>query len=112
MEILLLSGIIGYKQGYLFFRNGKIFSLISNKFLSPSANSCNGKVRYLTIKINGCTKYVHQLLAEVFWGIKSNKYLVIDHIDGNKLNSCLENLRICWQFENVRYSLEHRGLIS
>lgn len=44
--------------------------------------------------------YIHRHLAETFIGNTDGK--IIDHIDGNKLNNNLQNLRICTIQENVR----------
>jgi len=46
---------------------------------------------------------IHHLVAEYFIGIRPDN-LVIDHIDRNKLNNNVENLRYITQLENVRNS--------
>ena len=47
-------------------------------------------------------KRVHRLMAEVFLG--NCKY--VDHIDGNRANNELSNLRPCTNSENVRWGVE------
>lgn len=43
--------------------------------------------------------YVHRLVYEIFCG-EIPEGLVIDHVDGDKNNNRLENLRVCTQKEN------------
>ena len=45
--------------------------------------------------------YVHYLVIEKFKGDRPEK-LVIDHIDRNKLNNHIDNLRYVTQYENVK----------
>lgn len=46
---------------------------------------------------------VHRLVANAFLDKIENKTL-IDHIDNNKTNNCLDNLRFCNHSENMRNS--------
>ena len=51
----------------------------------------------------GCRKVrsIHQLVAESFLNHKPNGYIsVVNHIDFNKLNNCIENLEIVSQRKN------------
>lgn len=50
------------------------------------------------------TKKVHRLVCMAFYG-KSN--LEINHIDGNKLNNCVENLEYCTHAENVQHAFDN-----
>jgi hypothetical protein len=57
------------------------------------------------IKVKDCgtkSKRLHQLMAAAFLGYQFNgNKLVVDHIDSNKLNNHIDNLRIVTQRENV-----------
>lgn len=48
-------------------------------------------------------KLVHRLVAETFLENK-NKYLVVNHIDGNKQNNNVNNVEWCTQSHNVKES--------
>tara|TARA_R110002049_G_C8784019_1_gene531050 strand:- start:23 stop:523 length:501 start_codon:yes stop_codon:yes gene_type:complete len=58
---------------------------------------------YNTVKIGGCRKGVHVLVAMAFLGHKpsgSTKGLVVDHIDNDPLNNNLNNLQVITQRKN------------
>jgi hypothetical protein len=81
---------------------------------------CISKTGYkvVQVKINGCRKLVksHRIIFEAFnYDIPDN--MVIDHIDTNKINNNIENLRCVTQKENmnnpltIKLSVEtHNGL--
>lgn len=56
---------------------------------------------YERIRINGKEKAVHRLVADAFIGHAEGE---IDHIDGNKVNNAVDNLRWVTRSENVRHS--------
>jgi len=56
---------------------------------------------YYRVKLNGKLYYLHRLLAQAFIPNPENKPEV-DHIDGNKQNNCLSNLRWATRAENNR----------
>jgi hypothetical protein len=65
-------------------------------------NNC-GYARVL-IKINGefKEKLVHRLVAESFIPLKRRCNLV-NHIDGQKLNNCVDNLEWCTHKQNMKH---------
>jgi len=90
--------VIGYEGLYQVSSYGRVFSLISNKYLSLCNSSGYNRV---ILSKNGMSKYihVHRLVANAFI---SNPYKkpCIDHIDGNRRNNKIDNLRWVTYCEN------------
>lgn len=76
------------------------------KILKQSLN----KEGYLVVTINKKIK-THYLVAYTFIGSRPDG-LQIDHIDRNKLNNRLDNLRYCTRCENMRNRDDFRDDIS
>ena len=76
--------------------------MINERYLKGSIGNKGYLVTCLTK--NRKQKYfrIHQLIAMTFLGFVPNRHvLVIDHIDRDKLNNKLENLRVVTQRENT-----------
>ena len=67
----------------------------------PRISVHQGNGGYYHVRLNGKSYLLHRLLAQAFIPNPENKPEV-DHIDGNKLNNCLSNLRWCTHAENSR----------
>lgn len=62
----------------------------SNNMAGTMAGSLN-KQGYMRVGIDGRQEYVHRVLWAMYYGIPSNK--TIDHIDTNRSNNKITNLR-------------------
>lgn len=70
--------------------------------------------KYIQIKRDGkrLNLLIHQLVAKDFLGDKDNNEYVIDHIDRNKLNNHVENLRYVSHKDNIRNSTSYYDFID
>ena len=90
--------IKGYEGLYKINREGDVFSIISNRVLKPCATTgykCIGLSKNKQVK----HYKVHRLLAIQYLENPENKRCV-DHIDRNRQNNCLDNLRWATDAEN------------
>lgn len=89
----------GFEGLYAVSREGKVMSLKNGKILKQSV----GTHGYLCVnfynKIKVANRTVHRLIAKAWISNPENK-LEVDHIDRNKLNNSIENLRWVSHQEN------------
>jgi hypothetical protein len=92
-----MMDIPNYNGKYEIDEFGNVYSKAKGRLLKPS-KSVKG---YMVLNLNKKSRPLHQLIAESF--IDSNyksKGLVVDHIDRNKTNNELSNLRLVSKKDN------------
>lgn len=94
--------IVGYEGLYKISDDGKIISLFAGKIKERRIRIKDGYYLITLCKDNSNKTYpIHRLIYEAFIApIDKNK--VIDHIDRNRMNNSLSNLRVVTQSENAK----------
>lgn len=89
--------------GYFVNELGEIFSEHSNKFIKP------GKAKYHIVGLKNIdgkyTNYsVHRLVAQAYLGLNiEDTSIQVDHIDRNKFNNHVSNLRLVTCSDNMKH---------
>lgn len=83
---------------------GRIRHKGKNNLLKPSITCGYYKIR---LSNNGLVKdyMIHQLVYQIFKGNYDKSKYIVDHIDGNKLNNNINNLRLLTNSENANAAL-------
>lgn len=86
---------------YLIYNDGRVYSKYSNKFLIGGWCGGNSAYKAITLRNNPKQKtyLIHRLVAQHYIP-NPNNYNVVDHIDRNKLNNNVSNLRWCRSVDN------------
>lgn len=96
-----------YKERYIVYKDGSIYSNLSNKFLKEQIDDY-GYGYYRLRDENGIVNhwFTHKLISEFFIP-KVNGKKFINHIDGDKRNNDLDNLEWCTIAENNKHARDN-----
>lgn len=89
---------------YIVSSTGEVFDKSLNRYLKKSKQSLG----YTQICIHGRLKYLHRVVAQVFIPNPEGKKEV-DHIDYNRSNNNVDNLRWVTRSENLKHSACNRN---
>lgn len=96
-----IARIVNVAQGKL--KNTK--RIIASKVLKACPTYINGHQHYVTVRLNGKTRYVHRLVATAFLGKPPfGPRSEVNHKDGNRHNNTLTNLEWCSKKMNEQHS--------
>jgi hypothetical protein len=93
-----LRSIFHYRDGQLFWRTG-------GRGRRSGPAGCLGKSGYTTVRLGNARYRAHRLIWKWHYG---NEPALIDHIDGDKGNNRIENLRECTPSQNSANTKKRR----
>ena len=110
MDLTEFVDIIGYEGSYKINKNGDVWSSHYKKIMKPNLNSGYYCVS-LGPKKNRKTLKIHRLMALHFISNDDETKTQVDHIDGNRTNNNIKNLRWVTPTENIRNQLRDTNYI-
>ena len=102
-EIKALQGLFYYREGLLYNKVNRH----KNPKDSPISNTPNGE-GYMLMEALGKNYKVHRVIFAILKGYFPEE---IDHVNGNRLDNRIENLRACTHLQNS-YNLAQRKGVS
>jgi hypothetical protein len=91
--------IFEYKDGKLFWKQTKRLDLLNKEAGHEDDN------RYISVKINNRMKKAHRIIFQMFHGYEPK---LVDHINGNRKDNRIENLREATHSQNS-FNVSHKN---
>lgn len=104
LSLELLNELFYYKDGNLYRKK----STQKNVLVDSKVGTIN-TLGYLVVNIKNKVYLVHRL---IYWMMHGNLPKYIDHIDGNRLNNNIENLRAATNQQNIFNQKTRKNSIS
>lgn len=102
----VFKDIPGWEDRYQVSNLGRVWSKVTNKFLTLFKEK-HGYIRVcLTLNGNDKKYLVHRLVASAFIKNKSNKRCV-NHINSNRTDNSVKNLEWCTHSENLKHGFKY-----
>ena len=100
--------VSGFQKRYEVSNTGRIKSLRSGEIIKSCIDTWGYHQIHMSIQGKKVVRSLHREVAAQFIG---KIYDQVDHIDGNKNNNCVSNLRLCTRRENMNfyYNKKHTG---
>jgi len=92
-----------FDNRYIIYSDGRIWSMIRNKFLKASLHHTG----YTRVNIDKKCYTIHRLVAEAFIP-NPNNFSDINHINEIKSDNRVENLEWCTHRHNITYSVGNK----
>lgn len=88
-------------RALFYYQNGKLYNKVSRgSARKDTLAGYTAEDGYRRVRIDGSYHYIHRLTWWLLTGKNVPDDLYIDHIDGDRQNNCIDNLRLATSLEN------------